>query len=177
MSPELRALAESAVIRSGSHPTPEDGMCIMEAVAWVAGEPHSDAPQCACPSIRRFAIRINDRIDDDALRTQLFRPLVTRLVGSASTGQVRWFRNRLIADWVIRYSLPIWWQEVPSLREYAAVLRALPPLVTKASLREARDIIRGQRQEIWGRVYSSTRAAAADAADAAADAADAAADA
>src|ERR1700749_4461574 len=102
MSPELRALANDLVIASGSHTTAKDGMCVMEAVAWVGGGPDSDAPSCACPVIRRFAIRLNDRIDDDDVRTALLMPFVTRLVGSRSTDQGMAYRARLAAAWAIR---------------------------------------------------------------------------
>lgn len=33
---------ETLTILKGSHTTREQGLCVMEAVAWFAGEPHSD---------------------------------------------------------------------------------------------------------------------------------------
>lgn len=42
-------LAEIQTLSEGSHDDIERGMCVMEAVAYVAGEPWGDAPQCACP--------------------------------------------------------------------------------------------------------------------------------
>ena len=33
-------------LKSGSHHARDHGVCVMEAVAWVAGEPHSDHPLC-----------------------------------------------------------------------------------------------------------------------------------
>ena len=44
-------LAEVATLSSGGHGGIDEGMCVMEAVAYVAGEPWSDAPACACPVI------------------------------------------------------------------------------------------------------------------------------
>mgnify|MGYP007059429784 CR=1 FL=1 len=35
---------------SGAHDTREQGMCVMEAVAYIACEQHSDRPKCACPA-------------------------------------------------------------------------------------------------------------------------------
>jgi hypothetical protein len=35
------------ILKQGSHTAREYGMCAMEAVAWLAGEPHSDTPTCA----------------------------------------------------------------------------------------------------------------------------------
>jgi hypothetical protein len=39
---------EGLVLLSGKHKE-NQGMCVMEAVAYVAGEPWSDNPACACP--------------------------------------------------------------------------------------------------------------------------------
>ena len=38
-------------------PRQAEGMCVMEAVAYVAGEPHSDEPVCACRSSARSCAR------------------------------------------------------------------------------------------------------------------------
>lgn len=42
---------DGIVLKEGSHEARERGVCAMEAVAWLAGEKHSDAPRCACPVI------------------------------------------------------------------------------------------------------------------------------
>lgn len=44
----------SLTLHEGAHKDPADGMCAMEAAAWIAGEPHSDHPACACPVIGAF---------------------------------------------------------------------------------------------------------------------------
>ena len=36
-------LAALPALGNGAHPSPDAGMCVMEAVAYVAGESHSDA--------------------------------------------------------------------------------------------------------------------------------------
>lgn len=61
--------------------------CLMSAVAWLAGLPHSDTPECACAVIRPLAIALNDGNwwRDSAERTAALLPLARRLVGSAST--------------------------------------------------------------------------------------------
>src|SRR5438105_4365288 len=51
-------------LRHGSHKNPKQGLCVMEAVAFVAGERHGDHPECACPVLTGFAIRLNDRMKD-----------------------------------------------------------------------------------------------------------------
>ena len=63
-----------ASLGKGSH-SPTDGeMCVMEAVAYVAGEPWSDAPKCACPVITAFLVSWNDSLPSDAERDRLLKP-------------------------------------------------------------------------------------------------------
>ena len=38
-------------LSSGAHDGPEDGMCVMEMVSFLAGEEWSDTPTCASPVI------------------------------------------------------------------------------------------------------------------------------
>lgn len=74
---------------SGSHTPSGNEMCVMEAVAYVAGEPWSDRPMCACPVIAAFLRRWNDCLPDDD-RTLLLAPLIPRVIGTKSTSA----RNR-----------------------------------------------------------------------------------
>jgi hypothetical protein len=53
------------VLKHGSHKSPDTGMCAMEAVAWLAGERHSDKPQCVCPVIASFLRTWNDGMGND----------------------------------------------------------------------------------------------------------------
>lgn len=66
----------------GSHKTAEDGLCAMEAVAWLEGLPHSDAPECTCPVIARF-LRLGQDVMPDKIRQRLIAYL-PRLVGTVS---------------------------------------------------------------------------------------------
>ncbi len=59
---ERMAQVEALALSSGSHTDFERGMCVMEAVSYVAGEPWSDAPQCACPVITAFMVSWNDSL-------------------------------------------------------------------------------------------------------------------
>lgn len=69
------------------HDRPEDGLCLMEMVAFFEGEPHSDRPECACAVLGDLGRFINDQMPDH-LRTELLRPLVPRLVGTVSDDHV-----------------------------------------------------------------------------------------
>jgi hypothetical protein len=69
-------------LQENDHETPGDGLCFMEAVAWMAGEEHSDAPKCACPILGTFGIILNDYMGDD-LRDML-NPMVLKMAGTRS---------------------------------------------------------------------------------------------
>ena len=72
MTPIVRELPANLMLAYGGHTKPEDGMCAMEAVAWIAGERWSDHPKCASPVIGAFMRRWNDVLDDEG--RQLLKP-------------------------------------------------------------------------------------------------------
>lgn len=45
---------DTVTLAHGKHGSPEGGLCLLEAVAYVAGEPHSDHPACVSPVIAAF---------------------------------------------------------------------------------------------------------------------------
>ena len=49
-------LAALTTLAHGAHDSPADGLCAMEAAAWLAGEPHSDHPACVSPVIAADAV-------------------------------------------------------------------------------------------------------------------------
>lgn len=64
-------------------PTGNRDLCIMEAVAYMAGEPWSDAPECASPVISAFLRAWNDTLsDEDRDRLLPAAVWVPRLIGS-----------------------------------------------------------------------------------------------
>lgn len=69
---------------AGSHNSREHGMCVMEAVAFLAGEEHTDRPQCADEIITQLAIVINDSTDDKT-RNELFQDMPWRIIGTYTT--------------------------------------------------------------------------------------------
>lgn len=68
----------------GGHPSREKGMCLMEAVAYISGEPHTDHPICADQNIINIAIFLNDNILDDNKRKHLLEPFLWRIPGTAT---------------------------------------------------------------------------------------------
>ena len=78
----------------GSHNDPHDGVCFNEALAYLAGEWHSDAPLCVSPVIRRFTMRLNDRLDDER-RTGCGLHLELREGGTRLTGNAAQLASRV----------------------------------------------------------------------------------
>lgn len=81
------------------------GVCLMEAVAWVTGEEHSDHPECACPALTEFAIQINDGVSD-RVRQELL-PAIPALVGSkTNSSKVRLKRVKRLLDALLDAIIP-----------------------------------------------------------------------
>jgi hypothetical protein len=91
------AIVRRIDLGKGGHPGPEAGACVMEAVAFVAGENWTDAPHCASPLLAGFMRAWNDLLDDRD-RQQLKRYIV-RLAGSRGTHDQEQARARIITDW------------------------------------------------------------------------------
>jgi hypothetical protein len=71
---------ETLELKSGGHRSVDEGVCLMEAVAWFNNEPHSDHPGCASPVLTRFGIGLNDAFTDE--QRQKLKPLIPKLVGT-----------------------------------------------------------------------------------------------
>jgi hypothetical protein len=135
-------------------------MCVMEAVAFVAGEPWTDSPECACPVISSFLRAWNDSLRSNEERDRLLKPLIPRLVGTRNAA-LEEKRALLAADWLVRVNTPAWLR-LAGLTVHADVLAALPEITSFAQI----PSIRGPIEE--ARENAASRAAARDAARAAA---------
>ena len=157
----------------GAHKDRETGLCVMEAVAWFAGEPHADHPKCACPVLTSFAIRLNDRITDDAERTRIMRPLIPRLANTRRTKELETRRGYIAADFAVRDCAP---RALDSAAEalarrgeeehakkctaFAKQLRELPEVVDKATGNVAAKLARAASDAFKARVTGWEAAAA-----------------
>lgn len=162
----LDALA-TLTLKNGSHPDPESGLCVMEAAAWVAGEPHSDHPACVSPVLAMFMRRWNDDLDGEG--RQKLKAFVPRVIGTAGDGQDE-ARGWLAADWMIRVHTPAW-LGLAGITDAAAALRALPELRDPGSLKAAQPALDDARKKgaaAWAAAWAAARDAARDAARAAA---------
>lgn len=132
----MERLIQQHPLRHGAHPTREDGMCAMEMVAWLAGEPHSDEPRCACPVIAAFVRACNDALPSDQARDRQLRPLVPQLVNTKGSAALERARGLLVVDALVRRLLP---QALLRLHRHdeAVLLGALPAIVDDDALRAA----------------------------------------
>lgn len=122
---------DALIIRSGGHSGPDAGFCVMEAAAYIAGEPWTDEPKCVCPLISGFMRRWNDSIRDDETRTRLLKPLIPVVLNTVSTPEVFLRRSEIVIDWLVRVFTPKFLDLAPALASHAAALRELPEVTVK----------------------------------------------
>jgi hypothetical protein len=120
---------EALMLKSGGHSEDSGEMCVMEAVAFVAGEPWSDHPVCASEVIGAFMRSWNDSLDDEG--RQKLKPYVTKLVGSKASQEIETQRGWLATDWLIHHQAPAW-LDLAGCHEQADALRELPPILSSA---------------------------------------------
>jgi hypothetical protein len=110
-------------LEKGKHSDPSDGMCLLEAVAFVAGEPFTDRPACVSPVLAAFGRYLNDALPRE--RRQHLASLIPLLIGTVGAEADE--RDGLrCAHWLIAHWVPAWLDLVPELAGHAAALRALP---------------------------------------------------
>jgi hypothetical protein len=157
---------DSIVLDHGTHATPDDGMCVMEAAALYASEDFTDAPECVSPVIRAFCIAWNDAIPDAETRTRLLRPFIPQVIGTNIGPEDDERRTWMAYDWLVRTFTPAWLRRA-GLTAEAAALEALPELTATELVDAALPTIREARE----RADAALDAAGVAALDAALDAA------
>lgn len=153
-------------LKTGAHRSPDNGMCAMEAAAWIAGEPHSDHPACVDPVIAAFMRSWNDSLPD-AERTTLLRPLIPKTIGTAGSTALSERRSLMAADWLVRVHT-VAWLRLAGLDTSAAALASLPEITSMAQVPSIRGPIEAARDAARAAAWDAARAAAEAAAEAAA---------
>jgi hypothetical protein len=158
---------------TGSHGDASDGLCLMEAVAWFAREPHTDAPRCVSPVLQTFGTRLNDCLPDR--ERQALIPLIPRLVGAVGDGLDE-ARSYLALDWLIRTYTPAW-LDLAGLSDSATGLRGLRRIADLTAAEAAGPVVQEAKTRAtaaWdvaeGAAEGAARAAAWAAAEVAAEA-------
>jgi hypothetical protein len=141
MTPELDL--DRLTLSAGRH-DPGSAMSVMEAVAYVAGEPWSDHPECASHVIGVFLRTWNDTLDD--IDRQMLKPYIPRLVGTAAPPAVERARAWMASDWLIRTFMPAWLRRA-GLTGSAAALEGLPEITSTDLIEQALPIMARARQD------------------------------
>lgn len=153
-------------LAKGAHSQPGPSMCIMECEAYIAGEAHSDAPKCVCPTIAALARGINDRMTQEE-RDELLAPMLGQFAGTAGTEEHLRTRRYISADYAVRVFLPIA-MRARKREDLARLAESCDKIVDKRTALEAHQAA----SKIRAATHAYAAAAAAyAAADAAADAA------
>ena len=100
-------LLQHVSLDMGTHSSRTKGVCAMETVAWMAGEPHNHKPGSACPILTDFIITLNDHLSTQD-RNRILKPHLPGFVGTSRGKAAAAIRAAITADWLIRTSLPIW---------------------------------------------------------------------
>lgn len=93
----LDAPGSGPKLSSGSHDSPQQGLCVMELASLLAGERFSDHPASVCPVIASLMRSYNDAASD-ARRQDLY-PYAARILGTRSTLEVAELRRARIIAW------------------------------------------------------------------------------
>jgi len=151
---QLDAWHRDLTLKAGSHDTPEGGMCVMEAVAWITGDYFNATPSCVHSIIRSFAMSWNDALIDND-RDRLLKPLMWDMIGTNNqepevTDALAW----MTTDWLVRVHAPAWLR-LAGLTEHAESL-AFSPALTAESVTEIMPILEAassaaiaERDNVW----------------------------
>jgi len=154
---------DTLTLARGSHGDRDQGICLMEAVAWFAGRPHSDKPPCVSPVLGAYGRSLNDVLPD--IPRQELKQFIPQLPGTAGDGKDA-TRGYIALDWLIRTYTPAW-LDLAGLTAEAAALRDFRRIADLATARAVRPRVlaaRGNAAAAWAAAWD----AAGDAAGAAA---------
>jgi hypothetical protein len=138
--------------------------CLMEAAAYIAGEPWSDHPKCVSTVLTAYGMALNDSLDDD--QRQKLIPFIPRMLGTANDGQDE-ARSYLALDWLMRTYTPAW-LDLAGLAAEATALREHPQIMDTEALHSIRSTASAAR---WAASTVAAHSVATVAAQVAADAA------
>ncbi|EHR52169.1 hypothetical protein SacmaDRAFT_3972 [Saccharomonospora marina XMU15] len=135
------------VLSKGANPTRTYRLCLQEAVAWFADEPHSDRPRCVSPVLSQVGRVLGDRLPDG--KRQRLKDFVPALVNTVDDRDDD--RSRLAVDWLVRDYAPAWLRLVPQLELAAESLTRRRPVLTVPAAAEA---VAGPREAVGNALYT-----------------------
>src|SRR5258707_8325091 len=114
---------KTLTLAKGGHENRGDGLCLMEAVAWFAGKPHSDRPPCVSPVLGAYGRTLNDALPD--IPRQELKQFIPQLPGTAGDGKKE-TPGHIALDRLIRTLTPAWVHPAGVGPEGAGVAGFLP---------------------------------------------------
>jgi hypothetical protein len=151
---------DTLTLLAGAHNNPAQGVCLLEAVAWFRGIPHTDHPACVSPVLGAYGRALNDRLPDDA--RQALVPFIPRMPGTAGDG-LDPARLNVITRWLLTDYAPRW-LDLAGLEADAARLRLLTPPGWPAAADDAADAAAHAAVDAAAVAHAAATAAAVDAA-------------
>jgi hypothetical protein len=130
---------DTIILSEGGHSSREQGVCLLEAVAWWAEEDHSDQPECVSPILGMYGRSLNDVLPDG--KRQRLRVYIPQLPGTAGDGLDE-RRGYIALDWLVRTYLPAWLRLVPALIADADLLARHRPIETLEDAAAVGEIVR-----------------------------------
>ena len=149
---------DALTLAKGAHDSYEEGVCLMEAVAWWADQEHTDHPRCVSPVLGTYGRSLNDVLPDG--KRQLLKPFIPRMPSTAGDGLDE-ARSYMALDWLIRTWTPAW-LDVAGFSEEAAALRDLRRIADLVAAKEAGPVVRqaaGKAAAVRDAVRAAVRAA------------------
>ena len=144
-------------LEKGTH-SPDSTWCLMEAVAYVAGESWSDSPECTCPVLASYGRALNDYMPDD--QRQRLIPLIPKLIGTKAGREVELRRAYLLVDVAVRGLAPMALRAA-HLDEEAHNLASLPEITNAVAARSAWAAARSALATAWAAEATAWAARAA----------------
>lgn len=86
LSPHMESMLDFIKIDQGCHTTPEQGMCVMEALHYITNDGSwddkysSDGPVCVSPAITNTLIQANDQLPDEP--RQRLKEVIPEITGT-----------------------------------------------------------------------------------------------
>ena len=151
---------DELTLGSGAHHDATPGQwCLMEATAYLAGEPWSDHPACVSPVLGAYGRGLNDSWDD--VQRQKLVPFIPRLLGTADDGQDE-ARSYLALDWLLRTYTPAWLDLAGHMAEAAALRehRRIVDMAAVRSIEPAAQAAQAARSAAWSSAESAASSAA-----------------
>jgi hypothetical protein len=134
---------DTLILTKGIHETRSDGVCLLEAAAWQAGEDHTENPAYVSHVLRAFGRTLNDVLPDG--KRQELRPLIPLLPGTRGDGNDV-ARGYMALDWLVRTCLPAFLGAV-GLHTTEAAVRDLRAITDPATARAAQPLAQQAAQK------------------------------